>query len=100
MKFLPLSPAWKRHALPPFAQGGCGVALDRDGKRRRQRAFKVTCFELREREGALRIEDGAPMREAMVEVLQRRGGTLTASDLLDTARPRVSLPGERPIRCE
>jgi len=56
--------------------------------------------EVREREGALRIEDGAPMREAMVEVLQRRGGTLTASDLLDPARPRVSLPGERPVRCE
>ncbi|GAB4208831.1 MAG: bifunctional UDP-sugar hydrolase/5'-nucleotidase [Sandaracinaceae bacterium] len=56
--------------------------------------------EVRERQGALRIEDGEPMREAMVEVLTRRGGTLRASDLYDPARPRVALPGPRPVRCE
>jgi 5'-nucleotidase len=56
--------------------------------------------EVRAREGALRIEDGVPMREAMVEALTRRGGTLRASELHDLARPRVTLPGPRPVRCE
>jgi 5'-nucleotidase len=56
--------------------------------------------EVRGREGAVRIEDGAPMREAMVEVLRRRGGALRDTDLLDPERPRVALPGARPMRCD
>lgn len=56
--------------------------------------------EVRARDGAVRIEDGAPMREAMVEVLRRRGGALRDTDLLDPARPRVALPGPRPLRCD
>ena len=56
--------------------------------------------ELRAQEGAVRLEDGPPLREAMVEVLRARGGRLSASTFLDPARPRVVLPSRRPVRCQ
>ncbi|MFN7699070.1 MAG: hypothetical protein ACK5U8_14310, partial [Deltaproteobacteria bacterium] len=56
--------------------------------------------ELRAQEGAVRLEDDPPLREAMVEVLRARGGRLSASTLLDPARPRVALPSRRPVRCQ
>lgn len=56
--------------------------------------------EVREREGALRLEEDPPLRDAMVEVLRARGGSLTASSLLDPSHPRVRLPSERPVTCE
>ncbi len=55
--------------------------------------------EVRQRPGALHIEDDPPIREAMLAILTARGGTLDAASLLDPARPRVALPGERPIHC-
>ena len=47
------------------------------------------------------IENGAPMRDAMVEVLRKRGGKLDPSDprLFDPATPRIALPGPVPVRC-
>lgn len=59
-----------------------------------------TLAAVREREGAVTIESGAPMRDAMVEALRRRGGELAPADVLDGARPRVVLPTPRPVRCE
>lgn len=56
--------------------------------------------EVREREGALRLEEDPPLRDAMVEVLRARGGSLAASSLLDPSHPRVRLPSERPVTCE
>ncbi len=56
--------------------------------------------EVREREGALRLEDDPPLRDAMVEVLRTRGGSLAASSLFDPAHPRVALPSDRPVSCE
>jgi hypothetical protein len=55
---------------------------------------------VREREGALRLEDDPPLRDAMVEVLRTRGGSLAASSLFDPAHPRVALPSDRPVSCE
>lgn len=56
--------------------------------------------EVREREGALRLEDDPPLRDAMVEVLRSRGGSLAASALFDPAQPRVRLPSDRPVACD
>jgi len=51
--------------------------------------------------GAVQIEDGPPMREALLELLHARGGSLRADDpaTFDREHPRVSYPGERPVRC-
>jgi 5'-nucleotidase len=56
--------------------------------------------EVRGREGAMRLEDDPPLRDAMVEVLRTRGGSLSESSLLDPAHPRVALPSARPVACE
>lgn len=54
----------------------------------------------REREGAVTLEDDPPMREAMVAILEARGGTLDAATLVDAAHPRIEIPGgERPLHC-
>lgn len=54
----------------------------------------------RAREGAVTIEDDPPIREAMVEILRSRGGTLDPSVLLDPSHPRVVVPGgHRPLVC-
>lgn len=55
--------------------------------------------EVRERPGALRIEDDPPIREAMLAILSTRGGTLDAASLLDRDHPRVVLPSGRPVQC-
>ncbi len=46
-------------------------------------------------------EAGAPMRDVVIEQLRARGRPLRADDpaIFDPARPRVRLPGPRPIRC-
>ena len=46
-------------------------------------------------------EIGPPIRDALAEALQKRGGVLDASDrsLFDPAHPRFALPGEVPIHC-
>ena len=46
------------------------------------------------------IEDGAPMRDQIFEMLAARGGTIRASDHYDPERRRVIYEGERPVRCE
>jgi len=45
------------------------------------------------------VVGGGPMRDALFEVLRVRGGTLRPADLVEPERPRVVLPGERPVRC-
>ncbi len=50
--------------------------------------------------GAVSVEDGETIRDAMAGQLTRRGGTLRGEDLLDPARPRLRYPGERPVLCE
>ena len=51
-------------------------------------------------EGRVRVEDGPPMRDALVRLLEARGGTLRAQDLHDPARPRLGYEGTRPLGCE
>lgn len=52
-------------------------------------------------EGAgVRLEGGEPMREALFERLQARGGTLRPADFFDAEDPRVEYPGSRPVTCE
>jgi len=50
---------------------------------------------------SLAYEIGPPIRDAMAEALQKRGGVLDASDhsLLDPAHPRFALPSEVPVHC-
>lgn len=50
--------------------------------------------------GAVSIDDGPPMREAMVDALSRRGGEISPAELFARDRRRVELPSERPVRCE
>jgi 2',3'-cyclic-nucleotide 2'-phosphodiesterase (5'-nucleotidase family) len=47
------------------------------------------------------IENGVPMREAMVDLLRERGGTLDPGDprLFDPGKPRIDLPAPVPVRC-
>lgn len=48
----------------------------------------------------VRLEGGEPMREALFERLQARGGTLRPADFFDADDPRVEYPGSRPVTCE
>lgn len=53
-------------------------------------------------QGAIRVHDDGPtIRDAIAEVLARRGGTLHAGDrkLFDKTAPRFAYPGKRPVRC-
>ena len=52
-------------------------------------------------EGAIVVEDAQPIRDAMADVLKKRGGRLAGDDptLFDPARPRLSYPGKRPVSC-
>lgn len=49
-------------------------------------------------EGSVEASDEI-IREAMVAVLRKRGGTLDPASLLDPARPRLAYPGKRPLVC-
>ena len=53
----------------------------------------------RDRQGGMTLEDGQPMREAMVDALRARGGTLHSQELFNPTTPRVVYPGERPVTC-
>jgi 2',3'-cyclic-nucleotide 2'-phosphodiesterase (5'-nucleotidase family) len=48
------------------------------------------------------VEPGPPMRDVVADVLSAQRGPLRADDpkLFDAARPRISLPGPVPVRCE
>ena len=50
---------------------------------------------------AIRIEEeGAPIRDAIAEVLTARGGRISAAPpIFDPKSPRVSYPGRRPVAC-
>jgi 2',3'-cyclic-nucleotide 2'-phosphodiesterase (5'-nucleotidase family) len=52
-------------------------------------------------ESAIRFESGANIRDAMAEALRARGGRISGDDrrLRDPDRPRVALPGPRPVQC-
>jgi 5'-nucleotidase len=50
-------------------------------------------------EGAVELEDGEPIRDAMAEQLVRRGGSLDPENLLDRDKPRLVYPGSRPVKC-
>jgi 2',3'-cyclic-nucleotide 2'-phosphodiesterase (5'-nucleotidase family) len=52
--------------------------------------------------GAVELHDDGPIiRDAIAEVLVKRGGTVRAGDkrLHDRATPRLVYPGSRPVRC-
>jgi 5'-nucleotidase len=52
-------------------------------------------------DGAIEIEDGEPIRDAIAAVLQRRGGTLRGNDrtYFNPRSPRFRYPGKRPMSC-
>jgi 5'-nucleotidase len=50
---------------------------------------------------AIAIEDGPPIREAMMEVLTRHGETVfRAVDFYDPEQPRIAYEGTRPLSCD
>ncbi|MCS6797278.1 MAG: bifunctional metallophosphatase/5'-nucleotidase [Myxococcota bacterium] len=57
--------------------------------------------DVRRRPGAVVIEDEPPIREEIARLLEARGGEIRADDpaLFDRQRPRIVLPGRRPVRC-
>ncbi len=48
---------------------------------------------------AFEIENDPPIREALVQVLSKRGGHLRPDDFLQPRKPREVLPGPRPVVC-
>jgi 2',3'-cyclic-nucleotide 2'-phosphodiesterase (5'-nucleotidase family) len=48
-----------------------------------------------------KLETGVPIRDAMADVLRRRGGTLDRGDasLYDPKHPRIDLPGPVSVKC-
>ncbi len=54
---------------------------------------------LRAREGAVTIDHGSLVREAMARTLEARGGQLSPRDLYEPSAPRVRYEGTRPISC-
>jgi 5'-nucleotidase len=52
-------------------------------------------------DGAPELENGPPLRDALADLLRARRGTLDGRDpaVFDPGRPRLRLPGPRPIRC-
>jgi 5'-nucleotidase len=49
--------------------------------------------------GAIEIESGETIRDAMASVLRTRRGTLDPHALHDPKRPRLRYPGKRPVTC-
>lgn len=54
---------------------------------------------LRLPEGAIVLDQGPTIRDAMATALTERGGELSGKALLDRSRPRLAYPGDRPVRC-
>jgi 2',3'-cyclic-nucleotide 2'-phosphodiesterase (5'-nucleotidase family) len=52
-----------------------------------------------EREGGVTIDDGPPMREAMVHAIETGEGSIGPETYFDLAHPRIALPHARPVRC-
>ncbi len=51
------------------------------------------------REGGVTIDDGPPMREGMVRVLEAHAGAIGPLTYFDPAHPRIALPHARPVHC-
>jgi hypothetical protein len=53
-------------------------------------------------DGAITFEDEPTIRDAMADVLRKRGGTLRGDDptIIDPERPRLTFDGKRPLRCD
>lgn len=51
--------------------------------------------------GAIKLDENGTIRDAMAEVLRRRGGTIDVADpaLFDPSRPRLEYSGRRPLKC-
>ena len=55
--------------------------------------------------GRLKLPDGSVevtniiIRDAMADVLRKRGGSLDPAQLYDAKKPRMSYPGKRPVKC-
>jgi 2',3'-cyclic-nucleotide 2'-phosphodiesterase (5'-nucleotidase family) len=52
-----------------------------------------------EREGGVTIDDGPPMREGMVHLLEQHADTIGPDTYFDPDHPRIALPHARPVRC-
>jgi 2',3'-cyclic-nucleotide 2'-phosphodiesterase (5'-nucleotidase family) len=50
--------------------------------------------------GPAKVEDGPPIREALVDILRKDKGTIDPPAYFDPARPRVAYPGKRPVQCK
>ena len=52
------------------------------------------------RADAVTVEDGAPIREVLVDALGARGPrTIAPDEFLRSTAPRIAFPGARPVRC-
>jgi 2',3'-cyclic-nucleotide 2'-phosphodiesterase (5'-nucleotidase family) len=53
-------------------------------------------------EGAIQVDEGVMIRDAVAEVLQKRGGRLSGDDrrFFDPRARRIVLPGPRPLQCK
>jgi 5'-nucleotidase len=53
-------------------------------------------------EGAIEVDEGATIRDAVAEVLRKRGGRLRGDDrrFFDARARRIVLPGPRPLQCK
>jgi 2',3'-cyclic-nucleotide 2'-phosphodiesterase (5'-nucleotidase family) len=61
-----------------------------------------TLGEFAKREGTTESEDDPTIREAVVEVLRKRSGSVRADDerIYSGKKPRISFPGSRPVQCK
>jgi 5'-nucleotidase len=50
-------------------------------------------------EGAIRLDNGPTIRDAMADVLRQRKGELRGDSLVDRDLPRLTYAGDRPVRC-
>jgi len=52
-------------------------------------------------QGAVELQSGQPIRDAVADVLRARGGTISGDDpaIFDPAHPRFDFPGTRPVTC-
>ena len=54
---------------------------------------------MRAREGAVTLDESETIRDAMAQMITRRGGTLAPEAFFSPQAPRVRAPTARPVRC-
>jgi len=55
---------------------------------------------LRKRPGAITVETGETIRDAIAAALRKRGGVMSRRDFFSRKKKRLQFPGQRPMRCK